>query len=177
MKLFIDTSNKKLIFGLMDNDIIIDFLMEDTNNDMVKNCLYKLEKFLKGNKKNINDIQHFYITIGPGSFTGVKVALNIVNSITLVNKYVDVSVIDSFKLLQESINEHLIIPFGKSKFYYRKNKRKILTVTKEQLESLPNARDGYAEFSKEKLEKKIKNNEFKLMKNIDDIKIKYLSTF
>ncbi len=179
MKLFIDTSNKKLIFAIIDNfQTIVDFYCESTNNDIVQRTLPELNKFLNKNNIKLNEIDEFLFTIGPGSFTGVKVALNIVRSVGLINDIGSVRVIDSFKLIEQDEFESTVIPFGKSKYYYKKKRsKKVKIINKEQFNALVNTNDGYENFSKELLEKKINSKAFKILDNIDKVKIKYLSTF
>ncbi len=179
MKLFIDTSNKKLIFGLIDEfNNVVDFYIDNTNNDIVKRTLVDVKKFLMKNKLELNKINNFLITIGPGSFTGVKVALNILNSVALINEIESVKVIDSFKLIEQDEFDSTVIPFGKSKFYFKKKKsKKITIISEEDFKKLDNVNNGYDNFTKEILEQKINSKAFKLVDNLDKIKIKYLSTF
>ncbi len=179
MKLFIDTSNKKIIFATIDNENnVVNFFIEDTNNDVVKNALPKLDTFLNRSSLKLNEIDNFYITIGPGSFTGVKVAYNIISSIALLKDIGKIGVIETFKLIEQDKYDGTIIPFGKSKYYYKRLKRKkIEIITEEDLKSINNINDGYSNFSKELLEEKIKNKSFKLMDNLDKVEIKYLSAF
>lgn len=179
MKLFIDTSNKKLILATLDHsDQISNFLIEDSNNDMVKNTIPKIEAFLKSQKLNINDIYEYLFTIGPGSFTGVKVAMNIISTMALTKSINSYRVIGSFKLIEDKKYDSTVIPFGKSKYYYKKvNKNKIKVITNDEYQHLKKVNDGYKNFKKETLQSKIDNKEFKVVKNLDKVKIKYLSAF
>lgn len=179
MKLFIDTSNKKIILATIGtDDKIVDFLIEDTNNDVVKNTIPKIESFLKRTNLKINEIEEFLFTIGPGSFTGVKVPLNIVKSISLLRDIGRVRVIDSFKLIETDKFEGTVIPFGKSKFYYKKTKRnKIKIINKEEYEQLKNISNGYDEFTKDTLQSKLNDRSFKAIEKLDKVEIKYLSAF
>ncbi len=179
MKLFIDTSNKKLIFGLIDEyNNVIDFYSDNTNNDIVKRTLVDVKKFLMKNKLELNMIKNFLITVGPGSFTGVKVALNIINTVSLVSEIDTIRVIDSFKLIEQDDYNATVIPFGKSKYYFKKKKsKKVSIISREELDTMENVNDGYENLTKEILEQKINSKAFKLVDNLDKIKIKYLSTF
>ncbi len=176
MKLFIDTSNKKLILAIVnEKNKIIDFSMKDSNNDMVKITLPLIEKFLIKNKFKIDEFDEFMITNGPGSFTGVKVAMNIVGSINVVKKIKKIHVINTFKLLSER-KKYTAIRFGKKK-YYLKSGRKISIV--DNLDGI-NKNEiimGYDNFNKSKLQKKINDKSFKVLDNIDKVKIKYLTNF
>ncbi len=179
MKLFIDTSNKKLIFAIVvGGNKVTSFYCKDTNNDIAKNAIPELEKFLSYESKTINDVDEFMFTIGPGSYTGVKVALNIITTLSLTNEFKQFYIIDSFKLVEQNKYDHTVIPFGKSKYYHKRNKKdKIFVITEEEKQNLKNVNDGYANFTKEVLEQKINSKAFKIVDNLDKVKIKYLSAF
>lgn len=178
MKLFIDTSNDKTIFAIVnDNNIIESFSMKENNKDVVEKINYNLDVFLNKNNININEIENFMITIGPGSFTGVKVALNIVRTINIIKSNINLEIISTFKLLSEKNKKGVAIKFGKNKFYYKDNSffKKATKISKEELKE--NIVIGYENFSKEKLQEKIDNKSFKIIDNLDKVKIKYMTNF
>ncbi len=181
MKLFIDTSNKKFILAIVnDENSIIDFLMKDTDNDIIKNSISMIKKFVDKNKVNLNDINEYMITIGPGSFTGVKVALNIVRTINLVNPVNKIYTINTFNLIDDKEKRYTAIPFGKNKFYLKDKKRvfkKVKIISEFEKIKKDEVNFGYDNFTKEKLMKKIKNNSFKLLDNLDKVNIEYLRNF
>ncbi len=179
MKLFIDTSNKKLILAAINQDNnVVDFLMKDTDNNIVKNSIPELEAFLNKNGMTLNNIEEFMMTIGPGSFTGVKVALNIINTVSLIREVNKIKTIDSFKLIEQDKYDGTVIPFGKSKYYFKKKKKsKISVINDEQFKKLVNVTAGYDNFTKEILQQKIDDKAFKIVDNLDKVKIKYLSAF
>lgn len=76
-KLFLDTCYKNLnIIILKDNDVL-DFYSEECNKKQSEYLFTKLDELFKKNnviKKNIGEV---YITIGPGSYTGVRIALTL----------------------------------------------------------------------------------------------------
>ncbi len=180
MKLFIDTSNKKLILATIDySNNVIDFSMQDTDNNMAKITVNEIEKFLTKNNLSLNEINEYLFTIGPGSFTGVKVAINIIRTISLTNAINKYHIIDSFTLIENAVYENTVIPFGKSKYYHKKVKgNKVNVISKEELRSLSSVNNGYKNFTKELLQRKIKSKKsFKAINKLDKAKIKYLSAF
>ncbi|BDU67662.1 MAG: tRNA (adenosine(37)-N6)-threonylcarbamoyltransferase complex dimerization subunit type 1 TsaB [Candidatus Tyloplasma litorale] len=179
MKLFIDTSNKKLILAIINFENKIDnFFIENTNNNMAKIAISKIKVFLEENNLDLSNIKEYMITIGPGSYTGVKVALNIISTINIVEKINKIYTIDSFKLIDDLNSKYTCIPFGKNKFYFKKNKKsKILTLTSEEVDQYNDVNDGYKNFTKELLQKKIDNKSFKIYDNLYKVKLKYLSSF
>lgn len=179
MKFFLDTSNKKLVMAIIDTENkIVNFSIEDSKNDMVKKTVSSIEKFISENKFKIENIKEYMITIGPGSFTGVKVALNIIKSINLVNEIEKIHIISTFKLLRNDNMKYTAIKFGKSKFYLKNNSFPRITVkTEEEINKLDNVTIDYKNFDKNVLQDKIDKKEFKTIKNIEKIKIKYLVKF
>lgn len=177
MKLFIDTSNKKIILAIVnDKNRIIDFLIKDTNNDMVENALSIIREFVKKNKLDLLFFDEYMITTGPGSFTGVKVSLNILRSINLVKKIEKVHTIGTFKLLEQKGKKYIAIPFGKNK-YYLKNGGKIKVVDNLDEIAKSNIIFGYDSFTVKTLKEKINSDSFKVLDNIDKVKLKYLTVF
>ncbi len=179
MKLFIDTSNKKIILATLDYaNRVTNYSVRDTNNDMVKIAVQEVNDFLKRSNEDINEITEYMFTIGPGSYTGVKVAMNIVSSINLVKPIEKYHIIDSFNLIERDNYMNTAIPFGKSKFYVRKLKSsKIDVLTNKEIKELESVNYGYDNFTRELLQEKIDNKSFKIVDNLDKVKIKYLSTF
>lgn len=184
MKLFIDTSGKKIIFALIDNkNSIISFLSHDVLKDTTKITHFLLEKFLLDKKMNLNDIEEFYITKGPGSFTGVRVGLNIIRSIYLNNKKIKVYTISTFDLLKMKGFKNIYIPFGKNKSFYKKydlinkiflnNKIKIINNFDKNINEINKSIIGYEKFDENHLSNLIKNNKFKKIKNPNNIKLIY----
>lgn len=179
MKVFIDTSNKKLILALLDySDNIKDYKEISTNNNMVKITVDEINKFYQHNKIESRNVTEYFLVTGPGSFTGVKVGLNFINTMSLVSKVKKVHTINSFRLIEDPRFEATVIPFGKNKYYHKAfRSKKIRVITHEELRNLPNVNDGYDNLTKEKLQWKIKQRIFKTYENLDKIKVEYLSAF
>lgn len=179
MKLFMDTSNKKLVLAIInDENIIVDFLMNSSNNDMVKNTLPILEKFIKKNKVLFEEIDEYFVTNGPGSYTGVKVGINIIRAISLVNDIKRINVINTFDLITKKGTKYSALRVGKDKFYLRNNLLKTIKSTNE-LNNKINASLSldYDEFDKEHLQEKINIKAFKMIKDINAIKTNYVNKF
>lgn len=179
MKFFIDTSNKKLILAIInEKNIIVDFSMKDSNNDMVKNTLPFIEKLLKKNKLKFEDVKEYMFTTGPGSYTGVKVAINIVRSINMVNPIDLVHIINTFDLITNGKTKYTALKVGKNKFYLRNNRiKKIKSIDLIDDKIKASLTMDYDLFNKELLQEKISNNSFKVLDNINKVKINYINKF
>lgn len=77
MKLFIDTSNREeIIVGFDDERFVTNSRME--KSQMLLTCV---DKLLKKNGKNIEDITEIEVNTGPGSFTGLRVGVSVANTL------------------------------------------------------------------------------------------------
>lgn len=76
-----DSANKYLVVALYDNDECIASIQEEGNRKQSEYALVYLEKLLNDNNLKIKDFDTMVITIGPGSYTGVRVALTIAKTL------------------------------------------------------------------------------------------------
>lgn len=120
MGLFLDTTNKKFIIALIQNGVVSVFEMKDTNSRVAKYANQWIKEFLIKQKIKIIDINEYYITKGPGSFTGIKVALNIIKSFALVDDIKYIYTIDTLDLIRDKSKSNAALSFGKEKYYLRK---------------------------------------------------------
>ena len=80
MKLYIDTrDNTKAIVGLDD-----DLATEPSGEKKSQLVLELIEKLLKKQSKQLQDITEIQVEIGPGSFTGLRVGIAIANALAWV---------------------------------------------------------------------------------------------
>ncbi|ABC01572.1 tRNA (adenosine(37)-N6)-threonylcarbamoyltransferase complex dimerization subunit type 1 TsaB [Mycoplasma capricolum] len=117
MNLFIDTTNWKLIYILEKDDQIIDSLIILNNKKLSDIAILKLNEFLLKNKLTIKDLKAFYLTIGPGSYTGVRVGLTIVKTLKVLNNNFEVFIINSL-LYQAGLNNVISCIDARSNKYY-----------------------------------------------------------
>ena len=98
MNIFLDTTQNEFVACLFDDNFKI-------KNKIIKSTTQKVEEIPKFfdslliNKIiNINDVKNFYINIGPGSFTGSRIALVYVRTIAQITN-ANILITNSFKLL------------------------------------------------------------------------------
>ena len=76
MKLLaIDTSGHALSAAIAENDVIIGSFGADSGKNHSLELLPKLELLLEDKDLSLSDIDVFAVTIGPGSFTGLRIGL------------------------------------------------------------------------------------------------------
>lgn len=181
-KLFLDTAGEYFNIAIIENNKVEFFESKKNNNDVVNEGLSYLHTFLNKHKISLKDIKGYYFTVGPGSFTGTKVALNIINSFNLVFPTFDFNYITNYDLLKNDQKRYVLIKLSKQKYYLhdfmkkgKRNRGKVIDVleTKEDF----NIVDGYKEFGAKILEEKISNNKFIKVENLMQINLLYANDF
>ncbi len=83
VSLILDSSNKDLLVALAKDDQIIDEIRYECWQRQSELMVKEIENILLKNKVDKNDIKEVLIGIGPGSFTGVRIALAIAKTMSL----------------------------------------------------------------------------------------------
>ena len=97
MVLFIDTSSKDFFVILFENDKIIDNLKVENIITHSKIIDEKVKEFLIKNNVNIQDIDNFAVSVGPGSYTGIRVGYSFILGLceSLNKKILTVNLLES----------------------------------------------------------------------------------
>ncbi len=173
MNLFIDTTNLNFIAALINNNKVVKLLKKETNRTMVKNSNQWLEDFLKNNNQEILKLEKIYFTIGPGSFTGVKVGYNIVRTLLLVNPKIKIYTISSLDLLSNKDKLHTALRITANRYVIQK--KGIFTKIKDtkSIEKYDPEliQVGYKDFDKKTIETKLEGNYFKRVKDAKKINL------
>lgn len=77
VSLYLDSSNIKLIVGLAIDDKPVDLIEYDAWQKQSEYMMKEIEKILDKNGIDPKDINEVVVTEGPGSYTGVRIALSI----------------------------------------------------------------------------------------------------
>jgi tRNA threonylcarbamoyladenosine biosynthesis protein TsaB len=81
--IYFDTSsNKENAVILYKNGKILGSMKSDMQSSQV--LVPMIEKILKKNKVNLNDLKEIKVNTGPGSFTGLRVGISVANTISLL---------------------------------------------------------------------------------------------
>ena len=77
ISLFVDTSYKSMYVALIKDKQLMDYtnLMAEANFSEL--LLPSINSLLKKNNVDVNDIDKIYATVGPGSFTGMRIGLTV----------------------------------------------------------------------------------------------------
>ena len=82
ISLFLDTSSKKLVVGLVKDNEVISLVEKETVNDHSKYLVPIIDEELTKNNLNIKDINKIYVISGPGSFTGTRIAVTVAKTLS-----------------------------------------------------------------------------------------------
>ncbi len=123
MKLFIDSSQK----------MFIALLINDKNKVIYKSTIetkYKVEEIVNffDGIDCFNQIKDIYINLGPGSFTGSRIALLYVRTMAQINNQISIYTCSTYDLLKKQSSKL------KSSFYIEATKNKSYLLKKNKIE-------------------------------------------
>lgn len=81
--LLLDSSNTSLSVGIASEGKLLDFTSYESWQTQSENMVPEIDKLLKKHDISRNDIKDIVCAIGPGSYTGVRIALTIAKTISL----------------------------------------------------------------------------------------------
>ncbi len=99
--LFVNTATKKLIVSIVVDNEIKYLYNEENNNDLSVNLLLVIDEAFKVSKLKPENLDVIFVTVGPGSFTGVRLGLTVVK-IMAWSKQIKVVPISSLELMASS---------------------------------------------------------------------------
>ena len=113
-----DSANKYLVVALYENQKCLASLQEEGNRKQSEYAIVYLQKLLQENHLKMSDFDEMVITIGPGSYTGVRVALTIAKTLnaTMNIKVKTVSYLKAMAGMKKAISilavsyTHLTLP-------------------------------------------------------------------
>ncbi|ATZ21733.1 tRNA (adenosine(37)-N6)-threonylcarbamoyltransferase complex dimerization subunit type 1 TsaB [Mesoplasma tabanidae] len=187
MKLFIDTCNWKLILILKDQEKVIDSLIMHDTKKVSDIALSTITMLLSKNNLKIKDIKEFYLTNGPGSYTGVRVGLTIVKTLKTLNNQIKVYLINSLAFQASNDKAISILDARGNKYYigvYEKQNA-LIKETVVNLEELEEIKNTYKSFiikqDNESLDYietfNLLENKFTLVNEIEKILPLYIKNF
>ncbi|HHT98530.1 MAG TPA: tRNA (adenosine(37)-N6)-threonylcarbamoyltransferase complex dimerization subunit type 1 TsaB [Acholeplasma sp.] len=101
--IILDVSTNLMYIGLVDNNKFVDFETRVAKNDHAKYVIDRLDQLLKRNDCTINDIKKIVVGIGPGSYTGIRIAVMVAKMLGYT-KNIEVETISSLLLLTSGYN-------------------------------------------------------------------------
>ncbi|MGM9947141.1 tRNA (adenosine(37)-N6)-threonylcarbamoyltransferase complex dimerization subunit type 1 TsaB [Floccifex sp.] len=77
ISLCMDSAYKNLVLGIYRNDVLLDGISIEAFKKQSETIFVELNRLLKNVKLDYCDIDRFIITDGPGSYTGIRIAMTI----------------------------------------------------------------------------------------------------
>ncbi len=93
-----DSANQYLVVALYEDGKCLDKIQEIGNRKQSEYAIVYLEKLLKKHHLQVLDFDEMVITIGPGSYTGVRVALTIAKTLAAVSS-IKIKTVSSLKAM------------------------------------------------------------------------------
>jgi len=85
-QLLLDSSNKYLSVGISKNKKVIDSIFYEAWQRQSEVMVLETENILKRNKVDVKDLDSIVVGIGPGSYTGVRIAITIAKTMAYALK-------------------------------------------------------------------------------------------
>ena len=85
----LDTSHRFLLIALMKDDELVDSIQEECFKHQSEYLVPQVQKILEKHSLEVKDIDNWVVTKGPGSYTGVRIAMTMAKVIgSIMNKNV-----------------------------------------------------------------------------------------
>lgn len=170
-KLLIDCASNYLIIALFKNDVLLFSLKKNNDKKHTENALTEIINTLEQNNLSKQDINQLLVVSGPGSFTGIRVALTIAKIWKIWNPSVQLFLTNSF----------LINSFKKQQVIIRANRYEVYTanVNDFKISNVQTIKDqdsisDYESLNLEKIDSSYLLNCFIEVKKIEDFQPFYL---
>jgi len=121
IRLLVDASNKEIGIGLFNNKKCLFEKYSDTDKSYNRQIMPMIKEAVDIVKMDINDIDLFGATLGPGSFTGIRVGIAVMRALShgLHKNFYGVSVIDILlKSVNVNMNKVVLMDAGRNEFYF-----------------------------------------------------------
>lgn len=117
ISLCMDTSHKKLVLALIKDGELVSFVEEDCFKKQSEVITQKLDEMLKENNVRPLDINEICVTKGPGSYTGVRIAMTIAKVMGAMAS-IPVYTLSSLQLASGGLERCLVLMDARSKRAY-----------------------------------------------------------
>ena len=144
-RLFIDTATKYLCIGIAKDEKVIYKFQQEAIKKQSELTIPFLQKALKENNLELKDIDEVTVTIGPGSFTGIRIGMCVAKVLASLNN-IPLKAISSLNSYASLVKKIVILDAKAKRVYlgiYNDNKKVIdecvveISTLKEMLKDYP----------------------------------------
>ncbi|MCF0107917.1 MAG: tRNA (adenosine(37)-N6)-threonylcarbamoyltransferase complex dimerization subunit type 1 TsaB [Bacilli bacterium] len=97
----LDSSNTSLSVGIAKESVLIDSISYEAWQEQSEKMIPELDKMLLNNEVNKDEITSVIVSIGPGSYTGVRIAITIAKVMATALKC-EIKPVSSLRVLKEN---------------------------------------------------------------------------
>lgn len=109
ISLFLDTCNHGIIIGILKDNNLLDSIKFINDNNLSEKLLPSIKKLLDCNNIDKKELTKIYISIGPGSFTGIRIGVTVAKTIAWSLK-IKIVPISSLEVIASTSNHSYICP-------------------------------------------------------------------
>jgi len=109
ISLFLDTCNHKIIIGLLKDNKLVDSINFVNDNNLSEKLLPSIKTILDNNCIDKKDLDNIYVSIGPGSFTGIRIGVTVAKTIAWALK-IKIIPISSLEVMASTSESYYICP-------------------------------------------------------------------
>ena len=115
--IFLDSSNRDMSVGIADDNKLIEVVSYEAWQSQSEVMVPELDKLLTKHNVSRSDIKDIFVANGPGSYTGVRIAVTIAKTIsTCLN--VDIYPVSSLQILKDGDKPSICLINARSKRSY-----------------------------------------------------------
>lgn len=109
ISLLIDTCTNNVVIGLLNGNEIIDQKIDFNDKNLSSNFVPMVDELLKKNNIKPTDVNKIFVSIGPGSFTGIRVGVTFAK-VMAWSLNIEIIPFSSLELIASSSSEQIIVP-------------------------------------------------------------------
>ena len=109
ISLFLDTCNHNIIIGLLKDNKLVDSIVFVNDNNLSERLLPSIKDILDKNNIDKKELEKIYISIGPGSFTGIRIGVTVAKTIAWSLK-IKIIPVSSLEVMASTSTEKYICP-------------------------------------------------------------------
>lgn len=106
-RLLFDVSTNVMYVGYSKDNILVDFSIRIAQRDHAKYLVDRIDQLLKRNKLKLDDIHEIIIGIGPGSYTGLRIAV-MVGKMLAYTKHITLRTVSSLFFMTSGYQGRII---------------------------------------------------------------------